>query len=122
MGLVELCALCLFVGEEVVPHFLTLSMFTGWLGLPGHWKVLLCRISWGKGMLGPIRVNLKSSRMSSRGFFAVWAVFSTVLMVLTCHSTKPLDLGKQGEDVECSMWLHRRTEQAPQTKKLAIVH
>ena len=47
-------------------------------------------------MLHPIRVNLRSSRTSSRGFFAAWAVLSIVLMVLTCHSTKPVDLGKWG--------------------------
>ena len=68
-------------------------MFTGLLGLLGHWNVLLCRISWGEGMLGLIGVDLRSSRMSSRGFFAAWAVFSAVLMVLTYCSTKPLDLG-----------------------------
>ena len=45
-------------------------------------------------MLGPIGVDLRSRRISSRGFFAVKAVFSTVLMVLTWHSVKPLDLGK----------------------------
>ena len=33
--------------------------------------------------------------MSSRGFFAAWAVFSAVLMVLTFCSTKPLDLGNE---------------------------
>ena len=57
-------------------------------------------------MLGLIGVDLRSSRTSSRGFFAALAVLSTVLMVLTCCSMKPLDLGKWGEDVECSMWWH----------------
>ena len=47
-------------------------------------------------MLDPIGVNLRSSRMSSRGFFAAWTVLSTVLMVLTCCSMKPLDLGNRG--------------------------
>ena len=45
-------------------------------------------------MLGPIGVNLRSSRMSSRGFSAAWAVLSAVLMVLTYHSMKSLDLEK----------------------------
>ena len=49
-------------------------------------------------------VNLRPSRTSSRGFFAVRAVLSVVMMVLTCCSMKPLDLGKWGEGVECSMW------------------
>ena len=42
--------------------------------------------------------------MSSRGFFAIWAVLSALLMVLTWHSMKLLDPGKWGEDVEYSMW------------------
>ena len=71
-------------------------MFTGWLGLAGHRNILLCRISQGEGMLGPIGIDLRSSRMSSRGFFAAWAVLSALLMVLTCCSMKPLDLGKVG--------------------------
>ena len=54
-------------------------------------------------MLGLIRVDQRSSRMSSRGFFAVWAVLSAVLMVCTCYSMKPLVLGKWAKDVECSM-------------------
>ena len=41
--------------------------------------------------------------MVSRGFLDGRAVFSAVLMVLTCCSIKPLDLGKWGEDVVCSM-------------------
>ena len=45
-------------------------------------------------MLGPIGVGQRSGRTSSRGFYAAWAVLSAVLMVLTCCSMKPLDLGK----------------------------
>ena len=83
-------------------------MFTGWLGLLGHWNVLLCRISLGEGMLGPIGVNQRSSRTSSTGFFDAWAVLSTVFMVHTCHSMKLFDLGKWVEDVKCSMqWCWR---------------
>ena len=55
-------------------------------------------------MLGPTGVDLRSKRTSSRGFFAVRAVLSAVLTVLTQHSMKPLDLGNWWEDVECSMW------------------
>ena len=40
-----------------------------------------------------------------------------ILLDLTCCSMKPLDLGKWGKDVECSMWCHWRNEQAPQTKR-----
>ena len=47
-------------------------------------------------MLGLIRVDLRSSRTSLRGFSAVWAVLSAVLMVLTCHSMMPLDFGEMG--------------------------
>ena len=79
-------------------------MLTGYEGLPGHIIVLLCRISLGEGMLGLIGVNLRCSRTVSRGFMAGKAVLSTVFMVLTWHLMKPLDLGKLGEDVECSMW------------------
>ena len=67
MSLVKLGKLCLLAREEVVSD----SLHIDWLGLPGHWNVLLCRISQGKGMLGLIRVDLRSRRMSSRGFFPI---------------------------------------------------
>ena len=51
-------------------------------------------------MMGPNGVNQMSRRASSRGFFESWPVLSTVLMVWTCHSMNPLDLGKWAEDVE----------------------
>ena len=72
-------------------------MFTGWLGLPGHWKVLIYRISQGEGLLGLFGVDQRSSRMSSRGLSESWPVLSAVLMILTCHSVNPLDLRKWGE-------------------------
>ena len=40
-----------------------------------------------------------SSRTVSRDFFAGKAVLIAVLMVLTCLSVKPLDLGKCGDEV-----------------------
>ena len=55
-------------------------------------------------MLDLIEVDLRSSRTLSRGFINERAVLSAVLMVLTCHSIKPLDLGKWGDEVECYMW------------------
>ena len=61
--------------------------------------VLLCRISHSDGILGPISVDQRSSRTVSRDFFAGKAVLSAVLMVLTCLSMKPLDLGKCGDEV-----------------------
>ena len=57
-------------------------MLTGSDGIPGHWIVLLCRISSGKGKLGPIRVDLRSSRTVSSGFLAGRAVLSAVFIVL----------------------------------------
>ena len=42
------------------------------------------------------------------GFFDKRAVVSAVFMVLICHLIKPLDLGKWGDEVECSMWCHTR--------------
>ena len=75
-------------------------------------------------MLGLIGVNLRSRITSSRGFFAIRAVFSAVLMVLTWCSMKPLDLGRLGggcevlyvvmqEKIKCKL---------PRCKGLAIVH
>ena len=69
-------------------------------------------------MLGPIRVNLWSRRTSLWDFFAIRVVFSAVLMVLTWCSVKLLDLGKWGEDVECSMWVDAgEIVGAPQMKR-----
>ena len=51
-----------------------------------------------------IGIDLRSRKTFSRGFFAIRSALSTVLMVLTWHSMKPLDLGKWWEDVECPMW------------------
>ena len=61
--------------------------------------VLLCKISHGAGILGPIGVDLRSNRTASRDLLDGKAVLSPVLMVLTCLSIKPLDLGKCGEEV-----------------------
>ena len=83
-------------------------MSTGWLGLQGCWKFLLCRISQEEGMLGLIRVDQRVNRTSSRGLFESWGVLSTVLGVWTCPSTKPLDLGKWGKDMVLSIWWHCR--------------
>ena len=55
--------------------------------------------------------------MSSRGFFAAWAALSTILMVLTCCSTKPLDLGKWGRMWSALCGGAGETEQAPQMKR-----
>ena len=74
-------------------------MLTGVVGLLGHWKVLLQRISQGEGILGPIRVDHRSKRRSSSDFLDSWVVLSAVLMVLTWNSIRPLDLGKWGDEV-----------------------
>ena len=39
-------------------------MSTGWDGLPGHFSILLWRISLGEGKFGPIGCALIFSRMS----------------------------------------------------------
>ena len=61
--------------------------------------VLLCRIPHGAGILGPIGVDVRSNRTTSRDLLNGEAMLSTVLMVLTYLSIKPLDLGKCGEEV-----------------------
>ena len=72
-------------------------MSKGVKGLPGHLKVLLCRILWGEGMLGPMGVDYRS-RMSSLGDLpASCVVLSVVLMVLIWHSMNSLDQGKWGK-------------------------
>ena len=74
-------------------------MLTSVEGLLGCWKVLLCRISLGEGMLGPIGVQCRSRRSFSSDLPKSWVVLSAFLMVLTCHLMKPLDIGKWGEEV-----------------------
>ena len=69
-------------------------MLTGVDGLPGCWKVLLCRIFWGEGMLGLLGVRHRSSRRCSSKLCDSWVVLSAVLMVHTWHSMNPLDLGR----------------------------
>ena len=51
----------------------------------------------GEGMLGLMGVNCKSSSRSLMLFLESWEVLNVVLMVWTCHSVKPLDLGKGGK-------------------------
>ena len=93
-----------------IKKFLIFSMSTSWEGLPGLWMVLSCRISHGAGILGPIGVECRSNRTVSRGFLVGKAVFSAVLMVLTCLLMKPFDLGKWGNEVWCSMqWYIRNS-------------
>ena len=61
--------------------------------------VLLCRISCGAGMFGPMGMDLRSSRTVARGLLAFRVVLRAVVIVLTCLSMNPFDLGKCGEDV-----------------------
>ena len=77
--------------------FHTLSMLTGTEGLLGCWKVLLCRISWGEGMLGLVGVEWMSRSRSSMVFLESWVVLSMVFSILTWHSMNPLDLEKWGK-------------------------
>ena len=79
-------------------------MFTGWLGLLGHWNVLLWRILHGGGMIGS-NEEMKVQQNVLEGFcVSPGPVLSTVFRVWTWHSVNLLDLGKCREEVECSMW------------------
>ena len=79
------------------------SMLTGMNGLPGHWMVLLCWISWGEGILGPTGVD---HRLSRSGLPASWVVLRAGFRVLSFHSMKPFDWGKWGEEVVWSICCH----------------
>ena len=57
-------------------------------------------------MLGPIGIEHRSKRSSSSDLPESWVLLSVVLMVLTCHSMKPLDLRKWGKEVIWSIKLH----------------
>ena len=91
-----------------IRKFLTCSMSMGWEGLPCHWMDLLWRISCGAGIFSPIGMDLRSSRTAARSLLAGKAVLRVVLMVLTCLSMNPFDLGKCGEDVWWAMQWHVR--------------
>ena len=67
MGSIKVLSLALILCYKVVLDTAH-SMSTGMDGLPGYWMVLLCRIFLGKGILGPVGVNCKSSRRSSKWF------------------------------------------------------
>ena len=97
MGLVELVALVLFVGEEEVSdhlHVDWLQRLTGALESPVV-----------KDFLGHRHVgsDWRSSRMLSRASWMVGLCLVQILLVQTCHSMKPVDLRKWGEDVEFPM-------------------
>ena len=53
----------------------------------------LRRISWGDGRLGPMGVEQSVWRIWLMDIPDDLAVVSEVLMVLTCHSIRPPDLG-----------------------------
>ena len=57
----------------------------------------------GEGMLGPIKVKCRSRRRSSSVLHDSCMVLSMVLMVLTSHLMKLLDLAKWGNEVMWSM-------------------
>ena len=64
MGSVRVCLLGLFSGKEVIPH----TFHVHWLaGLTRALEGPVMQDLSGEGMLGPIGVNRRSSRMSSRG-------------------------------------------------------
>ena len=65
----------------------------GWEGHPGLSWVLLCNISLGERRWGPIGVDLKLRRRSSRDLPEDLAVSKADLIVLICLSIKPFDLG-----------------------------
>ena len=85
--------------------------------MPGCCMVLLWRIPHGAGMFGPMGMDLKSSRTVTRGLLAGRAVLRAVLMVLTCLSMNPFDLGKCGEDVWWAMqWCVRNSVSSSDAK------
>ena len=69
-------------------------MSTGVNGLPRHWMVLLCRISWGEGILGMMGVDHRSRKRSSIDLPVSWVVLSAVFRIFTWHSMKLFGSGK----------------------------
>ena len=67
-------------------------MSTGMKGLPGHWIVWLCIISWGDGMLEAMGVDHSSNRSILRDVPSSFAVLRAVFSIFTCHSMNPFDL------------------------------
>ena len=59
------------------------SMLTGVNGYQGNWMVLLCRVSQGDGMLGPMGVDCRSRNRSSNNLPASCVVLSVVLNIFT---------------------------------------
>ena len=80
VGMVKVLLLSLFLCQQ---KFQTCSMSTGVEGLLGCWRVLLCRISWGEGMLGPMGVDCRSRRSYLSDLPASCVVLRMALMVLT---------------------------------------
>ena len=62
-------------------------------GLSGKFSVQLCSILWGYGICGPIGVDLMFNRRLLMDAPDALDVDRAVLMVLTCHSMKPFDVG-----------------------------
>ena len=113
-----LCALskyCFWVFILAIKWFQTASIFMGVDTLPGHWIILFCRISIGKGIIRPMGVDHRSSR-SSREVPASWQVMRAVLIILTCHSMKPLHWGKWVEEVVWSCWHCGNCSNSSETK------
>ena len=78
------------------------SISTGIEGFPGYWKVLLCRILWDEGMLGPMGVDCRSRRSSFSDLPASCVVLTMVLIVLTLTfnvSIGPGEVGGRGDMV-----------------------
>ena len=80
-------------------------MLTGVTALPGCMMVLLCRILWGEGMLGPMGVDCRSRRRSSSNLPA-----SCIVLYCTCiglygsnlalnEPIRPGEVGERGDMV-----------------------
>ena len=80
-----------------------MSMLIGVNGLPGHWMVQMCIISWGDGMLGAMTVDCSSKRIALRDILASLAVLRAVFSIFTYHLMKLLDQWKCGDEVMWSM-------------------
>ena len=78
-------------------------MLTGFSGLPGHWIVQLCSITWGDGMLGAMGVDCSSKSNILRDILASLAVLRAVFSIFTCCSVNLLDQWKCRNEVMWSM-------------------
>ena len=107
LGVIKLYAFChgspFVFPFSLLSNLILLLRSAGLAGFHGCSSVLLCRISHGEGMWGPMGLEKMFLMRSSTIVFDVLAVVNVAFIVLICYLMNPFDWRYKGDDLMCVM-------------------